>query len=98
MPRGERFSVRLEQHLGYDRGGALTLDLIAAGGARLWVGDALWVDRWEDDAVETTVRVELPPTGARVRLEYVSGDDAAALDLTWRLDPPPGAMLPVVWR
>jgi hypothetical protein len=90
-------SIRAVRHVAEAGPHAFTVESV--GGARLWVGERLLVDRWVDIDVTDTVTHTLPTGGARVRLEFGASSRPASV----RLDVEPAGgparvMLPLAVR
>lgn len=83
------FSVRVEREIVI--GGSLRFHLAAEGGARLWVGEHLLVDRWDAERVMATAHATLPEQAHWIRLEFVDPGGPAAVRLTWEPDLAPDA-------
>ena len=63
-------------------GGTFRLRLRVAGGARLWIDEALLIDDWYTEAVDVTLERFLPATwGQRVVLEVRAAPVAGAASL-----------------
>lgn len=82
------FSARLERRLVLPAQGH-RFRLVADGGARLWLGDRLVVDRWSADSVDETGSILIPPDGLFAQLEYTDPGGSAALRLEWATEGPP---------
>jgi outer membrane protein assembly factor BamB len=93
------FGARFERGLQVESG-RYRFDLRAAGGVRLWVGQRLLVDHWEDDAVDTSATIDLAAGEHRLVLEYADGPGNGGLHLSWTtgepLPPTIKAFLPLV--
>jgi hypothetical protein len=64
-------------------GGVYRFSFSAQGGARLWVDEALVVDRWDETVTQATVEVPLGPLRHDLLVEYRSADPAGAVALSW---------------
>ena len=90
----ERFSARFDRWMSLS--GTIRIDLQTRGGARLWAGNALVVDEWYADAIDTARYLTLPDGDHLVRLELngTAGEAAVRLDLAAGDFPAPTATVP----
>ncbi|MFY9712552.1 MAG: PA14 domain-containing protein [Microbacterium sp.] len=82
----DNWSLRLTGLVTFPQAGQYTFVTNSDDGARVWVGDALIVDKWEGGSAE---RVGAPITVAagetrRIRVEYRDDTSTATLQLKWR--------------
>ncbi len=81
----DNFSARWSRVI-YFSPGAYRFRITVDDGARLWVNNALIIDRWQQQAAtEATGDLYLPGGSVPVRLEYVEYTGEATIRLTWEL-------------
>lgn len=91
-PRGlpaDNFSARFTRRVTFP-GGPVRFFARSDDGIRLWVDDALLIDRWSDHPADETyaVSADLAPGSYTIRVEYYEHLDRAQLDLWWEVIAP----------
>ncbi|MCT9819293.1 PA14 domain-containing protein [Microbacterium sp. W1N] len=82
----DNFSVRMTGLVTFPTAGTYTLRTTSDDGSRVWLNDALIIDRWADgaatDATSQTITVAAGET-RRIRVEYYDLTGAGTLQLKW---------------
>jgi tripartite motif-containing protein 71 len=96
------FSLRAERTWSLAAGRRI-FQVVAQGGARLWIDGRRWLDDWDGPSVDTAVVVDLEAGDHRVRVEYDDPGGEADLMARWltesgtpsTTEPPPPSPTPV---
>ncbi|WAC69235.1 PA14 domain-containing protein [Microbacterium sp. SL75] len=87
----DRFSIRLTGLITFPQSGIYKLETVADDGVRVWINDALNIDKWQGQASFTNAGEAITVTAGetkRIKVEYYENTGAASLQLRWY---PPGS-------
>ncbi|MBE7463708.1 MAG: protein kinase [Planctomycetes bacterium] len=82
----DQFSARWEGFIKIEKGGSYTFTGYSDDGIRLWIGDKLVLEFWQDRArMPTPGSIDLPPGLYPLRVDYYENGGGADCELRWAL-------------